>query len=172
MAIPRGQSLIETTIALGVIITGLAGAITLIAYSLRSSGTSLDRMIALHLTWEGIEVAVNTRDSNYLAGNAFDDGLDGGGDQTAIAAFDSATGTWAFDFTPNAFAENTTILYQQGGLYRQATVQPAGNATVFRRLLILDASVPDQVRVVSTVQWKDGSNTRQVRSERVIYDWR
>lgn len=172
MAIPRGQSLIETTIALGVIITGLAGAITLIAYSLRSSGTSMDRMIALHLAWEGIEVAVNTRDSNYMAGNAFDDGLDGGGDQTAIAVFDPTAGTWVFDFVPNAFADDATLLYQQGGMYRQATVPPGGNATSFRRLLILDASVADQVRVVSTVQWKDGSTTRQVRSERVIYDWR
>lgn len=166
-----GQSLIETTVALGVILTGLAGAITLIAYSLRSSGASLNRMVALNLAWEGIEAAVNVRDSNYLDGNAFDNGLTSGGDQTAIAVFDPSAG-WSFDFAANAFADDTTILYQQGGLYRQAIVPPAGSATTYRRLLILDGSVPDQIRVLSTVQWRDGSATRQVRAERILYDWR
>lgn len=167
-----GQSLIETTIALGVIITGLAGAITLIAFSLRSSGTSLSRLIALQLSWEGVEAAVNLRDSNYLAGNAFNAGLSGGSDQTAIAVFDTLTGSWTFDFAPNALADDTTLMYQQGGVYRQALATPAGTPTVYRRLLILDNSVPEEVRVISTVQWRDGSATRQVRAERVLYDWR
>ncbi len=166
-----GQSLIETTVALGVILTGLAGAITLISYSLRSSTASLNRMVALNLAWEGVEAAVNVRDSNYLAGSAYDNGLNAGGDQTAIAVFDPLAG-WSFDFAPNAFADDTTVLYQQGGLYRQATVPPAGTASVFRRLLIIDPSVPDQIRVLSTVQWRDGSATRQVRAERILYDWR
>jgi hypothetical protein len=168
----KGQSLIETTIALGVIITGLAGAITLIAFSLRGSGTSLSRLIALQLSWEGIEAAANMRDSNYLSGDPFETGLAGGTDQTAIAVFDTATGNWTFDFTPNVLSDDATILYQQGGVYRQALVAPAGVASPYRRLLILDTTTPDEIRVISTVQWREGSATRQVRAERVLYNWR
>ncbi|MBI4121987.1 MAG: hypothetical protein HY461_01510 [Parcubacteria group bacterium] len=168
----RGQSLIETTIALGVLITGLAGAITLISFSLRSSGGSLNRLVALHLASEGIEAAANRRDSNYLAGNTFNVGLNGGVDQNAIAVFDPESGSWTFDFAPNGLGEDAAVLFRQGGLYRQSVLPPPGTSTLFRRLLILDNSVADQVRVVSTVQWVEGRNTKQVRTERILYNWR
>ncbi len=168
----KGQSLIEATIALGVITTGLVGALTLVSFSLRAATTSQNRLIALNLSWEGIEVAQNTRDGNYLEGVAFNTGLDGGGDQTAIVDFDANAGTWTFDFVPSAMADNATQFYNQGGVYRQSSAAIPGIATNFRRLMILDNSTPDQVRVVSSVQWREGSATRQVSAERIFYDWR
>ncbi len=167
----RGQSLIETIVALTVIITGLVGAISMVVFSLRSVGTSQNRLIALHLSWEAIEAAQAIRDSNYLAGNPFNTGLSGGADNTAIAAFDPVAG-WSFDFSPNAFADNTTQLYLQGGLYRQSTAPLPGIASAFRRLVIVEQSAPDEIRVVSTVQWTERSEVRQVRAERIFYDWR
>lgn len=163
--------MIETIVALGVIVTGMVGAISLVAFSLRASGTSLSRLVALNLTWEGIEVVQNIRDSNYLSGDPFNTGLDGGGDQTAIAVFDPLTG-WSFDFAPNTLSDDTTILYQQGGLYTQSTLAITGTPTPYRRLLILDNSTADQVRVLSTVQWTEGSTVRQVQAERIFYNWR
>lgn len=167
----RGQSLIETIIALTVIITGMFGAISLVVYSLRAVGTSQNRMLALYLSWEAIEVAQSMRDSNYLAGNPFDAGLDGGGDTTAIASFDPASG-WSFDFAPNVFADASTQLYLQGGLYRQSSVVLPGIASAFKRLVILEQTTPDELRVVSTVQWSERGETRQVRAERIFYNWR
>ncbi len=167
----RGQSLIEATIALGVITTGLVGALTLVSFSLKAATSSQNQLVALNLSWEGIEVVQNTRDSNYLAGVAFNTGMNSGGDQTAIADFNTSTG-WTFDFTPNAMADNSTQFFNQGGVYRQSSQSIPGTATIYRRLLILDNSTAGQLRTVSSVQWKEGSNTRQVSAERIFYDWR
>ena len=167
----RGQSLIEATIALGVITTGLVGALTLMSFSLRAANTSENQLIALNLAWEGIEVVQNKRDSNYLAGAAFNTDLVSGGDQTAIADFDPSAG-WVIDFVPNAMADNSTQFYNQGGVYRKSSQTVPGISTIFRRLLILDNTTSGQLRAVSSVQWKEGDATRQVSTERIFYDWR
>lgn len=168
----RGQSLIETIVALGVITVALSGSISLAIFSLRAVGTSQNRLVALHLSWEGIEVAQHIRDSNYLAGAAFNAGLNGGADTTAIATFDPATNTWLMDFSATTMNDNSAQLFQQGGVYQQSSLVIAGTATPFRRLLTIDNSVADEVRVVSTVQWTEGSDTRSVDAERIFYDWR
>lgn len=168
----RGQSLIESIIALTIIISGLGGAVTLMTYSLRSSEATLNRLIAQNLAAEGVEVVTNIRDSNYLAGDVFDAGLDGGSDTTAIATFDEGTNTWFLDFATNDIAEPTATLYQQGGVYRQSTLAIAGTASPFQRLLILDNSNTDEIAVTSTVQWSERGQTKQVQMERIIYNWR
>jgi len=168
----KGQGLLETTIAIGIVITGLVGAISLVNYTIRSTTSTVNRLIALNLAWEGSEVAVNIRDSNYLAGVPFNTDLDGGADDTAIFTFDEGANAWLVDFGPNSLSDNATIFYLQGGMYRQGTPAPAGSPTQFRRLLVLDNSVPGQVRVVSSVQWDERGDLKLVSSERILYDWR
>lgn len=168
----RGQSLIETIIALSIIVSGLGGAVTLVTYSLRSSESTLNRLIAQNLAAESIEVVTNIRDSNYLAGDAFNAALDGGPDGTAIAVFDEATNTWTIDFAPNAFTEPTTTLYQQGGVYRQSSASIAGTATPFKRLITLDNSNADEIHVTAEVQWSERGQVKRMGMERTLYNWR
>lgn len=170
----KGLSLLELIIAIGVVVTGIIGAISLVNFSLRAATSVTNRLIALNLSWEAIEVAVNIRDSNFLAENSYDTGLNGGGDDTAIAVFDENSNLWGMDFTAaSSFSDDSTILYREGGLYRQASPAPSGSPTQFRRLVILDtASIVGAVRVVSSVQWTERGNTQVVSVERLLYDWR
>lgn len=167
-----GQSIIETTVAIGVILTAVVGMISLVSLTLRSTDSTVNRLIAQNLSWEGVEVAVNYRDSNYLAGDPYNIGLDGGGDTTAIVTFDEASNVWVIDFGPNDFTDPATILYREGGLYRQGTVTPTGIPTEFRRLVTLDNSVPDQITVTSTVQWQERENIFTTSTDRRLFDWR
>lgn len=166
-----GQSLIETTVAIGVVITGLVGALSLVNFTVRSTTTTTNRLIAQNLAWEGVEVAVNLRDSDLLAGNAFDATIVGA-DTTAIAVFDENANSWSLDFGPNLFSEPETTLVTQGGVYRQSTAGPAGEPSVFKRLITLTPSAPGLVEVVSEVQWDERGSTKSVVAERDLWEWR
>ncbi len=166
-----GQSLIETTVAIGVVITGLVGALSLVNFTVRSTTTTVNRLIAQNLAWEGVEVSVNLRDSDILAGNAFDASLTGG-DTTAIAVFDEGANTWSLDFTPNVFTDASTSLVKQGGLFRQSTAALTGQETIFKRLITLTPASPGLVEVVSEVQWSERGSTKSVVAERDLWQWR
>ena len=169
----RGQGLIETIIAISVIVTGLIGAISLVNFTIRSTNTSENRLIALNLSWEAIEAAVNIRDTNYILGVSFDTLLNGGGDMTAVFDFDETLNLWFVDFAPNDFNDSATVLHRMGGVYRHAIGRTdQGQATIFKRLITLDTSVSDVITVTSVVQWNERGNIKEVSSVRDLYDWR
>lgn len=98
----RGQTLIELLIAMTVIIVGLTAATTMIFYNIRLQERSSARVVAANLAREGMELAKAQRDSNWLAGRPFDEGLYevgtndfGGVPVIAGGQFDR------FDFTPD-----------------------------------------------------------------------
>ena len=169
----KGQGLIETIIAISVIVTGLIGAISVVNFTIRSTNTSENRLIALNLSWEAVEAAINIRDTNYILGASFDTLLNGGADMTAVFDFDETLNLWFVDFTPNDFIDSDTVLYRKGGVYRHAIGRAdKGVPTIFKRLVTLDTSVPDVISVTSVVQWTERGNIKEVSSERDLYDWR
>lgn len=62
----RGQGLLETIIALGVIIAGTVGTISLLIATMNAGKASRNTEIATNLAREAVEVARNIRDSNWL----------------------------------------------------------------------------------------------------------
>lgn len=164
--------MIETTVAIGIVITAIVGTVTLVNYTLRSTTSTANRLVATQLALEGIEVIVHLRDSNYLSGNPFDTGLVSGSDTTAIVTFDPLANTWAVDFSPNTIDESAARIYREGGIYRQDSIQPTGSPTIYARLVEIDASAPDQLTVTSRVQWQENNNTLDTEVSRILYDWR
>lgn len=67
-----GFTLIEVMAAVTIMSIGLIGSLTAINYSLKNIASQEDRIIAAGLASEGIELARNLRDSNWLAGAAWD----------------------------------------------------------------------------------------------------
>lgn len=168
-----GQGLMETTIAIGVIITAIVGSISLVAFTIRSTNSTLNRLIAQNLAWEGIEVVVSIRDTNFLnSGTAFDDSLNGGGDTTAIITFDETSNVWLVDFTPNTMNDAATTLYETNGLYVQASSTPSGQATQFKRLIQIVPNGVGRFDVTSQVQWNERGSIFTVESYRSFFDWK
>lgn len=155
----RGQSLIEAIVALGIISTAISSALSLAVSSLSAEKDSGAAVTAGNLAREGIEVVRMIRDSNWLAGNAWDAGLtsgiSGSYDYTAVPTIDTASSgvNWALDFTPNAVADNTARVYLctlstcsgMLGLFRQTSAaMPAGYmASGFSRLITLNPICKD-----------------------------
>jgi hypothetical protein len=80
---PIGQGLLEATIAIGMILLGLGALLTLTLQNVSATTASSQRITALHLAREAIEVVRGIRDSNWLEINnpavgetpSWDDGL-------------------------------------------------------------------------------------------------
>ena len=64
----KGQGLLETIVAIGVILTGLVSVMTLVISNLTGAREAALRYQAVNLAREGIELVRNKRDSNWLAG--------------------------------------------------------------------------------------------------------
>ena len=64
----RGETLIEAMLAMAVILLALLGLLSLSSFNYLSSRETFNRNIALDLAREGIELARNVRDSNWLRG--------------------------------------------------------------------------------------------------------
>ena len=170
----RGQSLIEVMIAITIIIVGVAAAVDLARFNLKSSNTSQSRLVASYLAMEALEMAVNIRDSNALAQVPFSQGLEQGGDSDAILTFNPLDNSWFFDFSANGPNSAATTMYLDQGYYRQTGAVPTGEATMFHRLVTLDASnlANGSLTVTAVVRWKELGAIKSFSLTRVLYDWK
>ncbi len=188
-----GQSLVEMIIAIAIIITGLVGALTLTISNLSGVDEAGTRVVASNLAREGVEVARNFRDANWLQNLAWDSGLSLGNDFTAIAVFNPLTKMWGLDFTPNAATDAAAKLYRSPeNLYLQDVIPLGGTPTEYFRLITLDPicfNVAAQtenitgnpcgggeekigIRIKSEVKWTLSGRARDVVIEDRIYNWR
>jgi hypothetical protein len=187
----KGQGLLETIIALGVIVSGIVGMLSLAISNQASSAESAERLIASHLAREGIEVIRNKRDNNWFVGAVWDSGLKSGTNYSATLLFSISTNVWSLDFTPNAINHNYCRLWRQGGVYFQSTLLAPSGAllTPYRRIVFLDEICKDKtvassgsscpglnpkigIRVQSVVEWDSRGKTIQIVAEEHLFNWR
>jgi Tfp pilus assembly protein PilV len=188
----KGQSLIELLIAMTVIMVGLSAAGTLVFSNIRLQELSADRVTAANLARGGIELAKAQRDSNWLAGAAFDAGMKNALDYTGVpimtdGRFDS------FNFTADDLDDTSWTRVKQStdasstNMLVQGTGNP-GTDTMFRRLITFqpicsDGSVLSDgvacapletvgIRVTSQVDWQKRGMTHNSVIVDELYDWR
>src|SRR3989344_1991357 len=71
----RGFSLIESLVAIAILILAVTGTLTIASKSISISGQARDQITAAYLAEEGMEFIRNTRDNNVLAGASWVSGL-------------------------------------------------------------------------------------------------
>lgn len=141
----RGQSMLEAIISIGIIVTSVAASLTLVQGAISAEKESEAGIIATNLAREGIEVVRALRDSNWLAGIAWDQGFSGtGSDYTSILVFTPSTNTWALSFVTDLITDGSASVYRYPagtgsateGLHVQAQSQPTNtDRTDFSRLI-------------------------------------
>lgn len=194
-----GQSLMEAIIASGIVATSIASALTLVQSSISASRESEASIVAGNLAREGIEVVRAIRDSNWLAGDPWDDGLASDPsplDHTGVPILDTATGSWSIKFEPNTMADAYTRIYryisgENVGLHVNAAAPPpSSQKTPYSRLVTLDPICGDPARTVvpsgsscapfpkigiratSRVDWIVTARNRHLEVVEDLYDWR
>lgn len=158
MRIARGNTLIELLIAMMVIFVGLFTAATLVYGNLALVQRDTDQVTAMNLAREGIELAKELRDSNWLAGKNFDDGMFNplSGSETDYTATPAWVGTDApsFQFTADDLTADTTVVValsdsKSPDFYANQTQPPiVGTPTLFQRLITFHPICDDGARTV------------------------
>lgn len=108
----NGQTLIETVVAIFIMIMGIVSALGLAIYSLNASTNISKQIIAVGLAREGIEVVKNMRDTNWLRDTLSDECYDYPTDTKAANCYErwlNPTGGTNYDISPPNDLKNYTI---------------------------------------------------------------
>ena len=153
----KGFTLLETIVAVGVIIIGLVSALTLITNALFFVSNVQDRLVAINLVEEGIEVVRNIRDNNWLQGVAWNNGLTDGNYQAS------------YNSTSLSPYNGSSLLFDAAtGLYNYTT----GVSTNYIRQISISNLSSFEIRVISTITWQRRGITYTSSAESHLFNWR
>ena len=175
----RGLSLVETLVAITILLIAIVGPMTIAARSLQTAVFSEEQTTAFYLAQEGLELVIKERDNATL------DALDSGGDSwdwrdnDCGGAAGNPDQTCGLDTTGrivncSGANESRCLLYDTGGATEryQHTNGASGEALKFTRTIDIDVTVGGVASVVSTVTWESNlfKIEREVIAETYIYD--
>lgn len=163
----RGFTLIETFVAITILVTAVAGPLTIASKGLQSAILARDQLTASFLGQEGIEFVRQWRDSNKLQGLSWLAGLSACTNQTctidstyqrspAIATC-ALSGCEALRFNEASSLYTYNIGDTATQFVRSVTITPAANG--------------HEATITSTIAWTTGVFTRQAAFSEVISDW-
>ncbi|MCZ2846342.1 MAG: hypothetical protein O2U61_07630 [Candidatus Bathyarchaeota archaeon] len=169
----KGQSLLETVIAIGFVMIIVVGSISMGVYTLQIGSSSQDRLTAINLAREGIEVIRNIRDSNWLNGDSWDTTIsDNLG--TMVMNFNPTltTGTWTIsDAGGDIDTCDTTCQLYLNPIYGVYNHDNTGMPTNFYRGVEISLS-GGKLTVISRVRWIEKNKSYYVTLEEHLTDWR
>ena len=186
-----GNSLIEVIIALAIFLVGTVAVTNLVFSNLNVVDRDTDETRRMFFAREAIELARDTRDSNWLSGNAFSAGLSIGNDRSGVPNWNPGTDA-AWDFTASTLNDSSAQIIQvnggsSDGAYANLVGSLTGSSTAYRRLVILhpicdDGSIKNDndtcaatqvgIRVESIVTSTRKSVTRTTTLFADFYDWK
>ena len=156
----KGFTLIETLVAIAILLIAVVGPISLIGDALHKLYYAKDQMIAINLAQEGIEVVRQRRDSDMLG--------------TVGADIFSLPNPIYYTVDASSASLNISTagqkpVYINGDFYAQS----GGTATQFTRLITITSvgSGTTERKVTSTVEWKTGGQTGTITVSEYLFKW-
>lgn len=173
----RGFTLVETLVAITVIMTAIAGPLYAMQQTLKMSQSSRDQLVASSLAQEGVEFVRAIRDNNYLYNNylyvigtgqerSWLFGIDGTDSST-----NCITANCVVDPTQNVVSRTIEPLYlSTTGLYNQ---KATGAVTPFTRTVRITriGGTMTEVSVVVQVSWESRGTAQNVTITDHLHDW-
>ena len=154
----KGFTLLETIVAVGVIMVGLIAVLVLINSSLSYVSLIKDRLIAAYLNGEGLEVVRNIRDNNWLQNLAWNNGISDGDYNIAYNSL-----------SLSPYADTELMLdASSGGLYNYSSGSPSG----FKRKISIANLSSYELRVISMVTWRRKGINYTNSAEDHLFNWK
>lgn len=190
----RGQTIMEVMIAVFIMSIALAAILTLVTYTVYGQQVSEQQIVAQQLAREGIEVARNLRDSDWLAGIATTNTLKTTAREFVAARFTASPPSWVLNELGVCTDWPLCPLWiTPAGVYAHDST--GALATPFYRYLTHDLICYNLTsgvltlatgegatcgagtqrigtRVTSEVRWTSGNAAKSVRLYDYLYDWK
>ena len=161
----QGQLLIESLVAITVIMVAILGIFTLSSRSVSLNRVVSDQYTGTYLAAEGIEVVKNIVDSNVVSQcEVWTNGLPGTGKDYTVN-WDSETLSDEITSNHEPLKFNDENMYVQGG--------DGDDTRFYRKIRLEDGKNEHSFHVISTVEWEGrGGAEFEVVLEDVFYNWR
>lgn len=168
----KAFTLIETLVAVVIFTTSLATLLLIAGRGVAGSTSTRQDLTARMLALEGIEVARNVRDSNYISGVSWDQNLvpncqSGCDVDYSIASPASGPGLDAAIAGQPIWLQNTSPV--STAAYSQVTNDAV--ETIYRRTITVTPTGQDELFVESIVSWQAAGRSRSVRYETYLTHW-
>lgn len=168
-----GFTLIETLVAIMVLLIALAGPLTLAQQSLQSASISADQITAFYLAQDAMEYVRNVRDTNLINGNGWMDGLNSCFQN--FCSIDTST-----SMSLNQAVKNCTGYGGGPGNDCRLGYDPVSNrygynnswspSRFWRQTKIEQLQANAEVRVTTTVTWQTGDYTNDVTVSQSLFN--
>lgn len=161
--ISNGFSLIETLVAISILVLIITGPLVLVNKSLTLIKIAKKRVIASYLAQEGVEYARNIRDENLLKGNDWLSGMD--------QCIDNKCTIDAIHEKINLCSEACDNLKfnKSKKFYNQESVTTTNIDTKFKREISLkELQKGEEVSILVEVSWEGGNS---VKVEDILLNW-
>ena len=163
-----GYLLIESMLAITVILVGLLGIFSLLSQSLSLNRVIADRYVASYLAGEGLEVVKNIIDNNVLAGNPWNSGLSAGKYQFDYAADEVGTDCGA-SCTQDFYFDANKKVYS----YTANDQKTNFNRIIFLEPLVDKSGLAQAIKVNSIINWPArGGGRFTINLEDHFYNYR
>lgn len=168
----RGFTIVESLVAISILVLAISGATSAVQTGLSSYIFSKDQVIAFYLVQEGFEQIRNIRDENSLRGQHWLTGV-------SFNASDPCFFGSACIVDPvlsnvptrcSAGPGSCPVLRQDvtTGFFGYNGTWPA---TIFRREIILTQVNANEISILVTVNWSKGVISRQFRARENLLRW-
>lgn len=158
----QGFSLLETAIAISILVFSILGPMTLSSQSIRSASVARNTIIASNLAQEGIELVKNIRLNNRIEERDWMRGLNN---------CKSVNGCYidAKDLDVRQCASNCSFLRFDNSL--KLYNYNSGSDSVFRRIITISDINAREIRVRSLVKWTDKFGNHDFFLSTSMFDW-
>lgn len=164
----RGMSLVESLVAIAILLTVTSAVMTTAQGSLRATYASRDQITAFYLAQEANEYIRNTRDTNTLSEtNEWDTHLTGCIDTACVVDTSKTPSAGGLEVCSGACE---SLWYDPVNNQYGYT---SGEESQFTRYITLEhpGANDDELRVTTTVEWRTGTRDREIVVESLIYNW-
>ena len=164
----RGFTLIETLVAISVLLLSLAGPLSIASSALRNAHFARDEVTAYYLAQEAIEYVRAIRDQNFLSNRPWLQGLD---ETSAVSCIGVNCSVDIPNFT-HALCGTTCPFLKisaSGGLYNQSS----GEDSIYRREFTLSRvdGADEEATISVTVTWQTNGLARAFIISENIFHW-
>lgn len=158
----RGFTLVETLVAVTVLMIAIAGPLVVASKGLRSSLAAKDQMIASYLAQETMEVIKNIKDNNVATGAGFLDEIKSSTDCIALNDSCDMRLTSSGDFSWIDCVTGCLLYYDSDFGYTADGGASGGQSTPFTRRYYVESVSATEARVHVIVDWKEGAIPYQI----------
>ncbi|MBN2197882.1 hypothetical protein JW698_01655 [Candidatus Wolfebacteria bacterium] len=154
----KGYLLIESIIAISIIVVGILGVLNLLSRSIGLNQMVNDQFIGNYLAAEGIEIVKNIIDSNIINGNPWNSGL-------------SSSKSFEVDYRSNNLLDdnNSYLLFNPDTNFYS---YEKGSQTRFIRTIKIVPVGMEEIKVNSIVKWDIKGVKFEINLEDHFFNWR